>query len=160
MSNTLLPEENNFLGYLPLQSYLSQKKQVKNGVKCPQDKEELIRALILKDSLEKLGCTYEMFNKNSEKISKKKEKQAKQANEIFEQLDQLVEDQDGTQGSTQLNSKPLIVLDAQNVAMMHGRNKIFSVKGIHLAINYWQKNGHKVICFLPEYLFDYEQVAT
>jgi hypothetical protein len=44
--------------------------------------------------------------------------------------------------------------------MMHGRNKVFSVKGIQIAINYWQKNGHKVICFLPEYLFDYEQVAT
>lgn len=52
--------------------------------------------------------------------------------------------------------KPLIVLDAQNVAMKHGRDKLFSVKGIHIAVNYWHKNGHKVICFLPEYLFDYE----
>lgn len=56
--------------------------------------------------------------------------------------------------------KPLIVLDAQNVAMKHGRDKLFSVKGIHIAVNYWHKNGHKVICFLPEYLFDYEQVET
>lgn len=54
--------------------------------------------------------------------------------------------------------KPLIVLDAQNVAMKHGRDKLFSTKGIHIAINYWMKNGHKVVCFLPEYLFDYEQV--
>ena len=33
-----------------------------------------------------------------------------------------------------------------------------SVKGIQIAVNYWVKNGHKVVCFLPEYLFDYEQV--
>ena len=44
------------------------------------------------------------------------------------------------------------------MAMKHGRDKLFSTKGLHIAINYWMKNGHKVICFLPEYLFDYEQV--
>jgi hypothetical protein len=42
--------------------------------------------------------------------------------------------------------------------MKHGRDKLFSVKGIQIAVNYWVKNGHKVVCFLPEYLFDYEQV--
>jgi len=56
--------------------------------------------------------------------------------------------------------KPLIVLDAQNVAMKHGKDKLFSVKGIQLAVNYWHKNGHKVIGFLPEYLFDHDQVAS
>ena len=53
-------------------------------------------------------------------------------------------------------SKPMIVLDAQNCAMKHGRDKFFSVKGLHIAVNYWNKNGHKVICFMPEYLLDYE----
>jgi Ni,Fe-hydrogenase maturation factor len=28
------------------------------------------------------------------------------------------------------SSKPLIVIDAQNIAMKHGRDKVFSVKGI------------------------------
>jgi hypothetical protein len=62
------------------------------------------------------------------------------------------------QALSALKKKPLIVIDAQNVAMKHGRDKLFSVKGIQIAVNYWVKNGHKVVCFLPEYLFDYEQV--
>lgn len=56
--------------------------------------------------------------------------------------------------------KPLIVIDAQNIAMKHGKDKLFSVKGIQIAVNYWNKNGHRVVGFLPEYLFDYEEVAS
>ena len=26
-------------------------------------------------------------------------------------------------------------------------------------MEYWQKNGHQVVCFLPDYLFSYDQVA-
>ena len=52
------------------------------------------------------------------------------------------------------------MIDAQNVAMRHGKDKLFSVKGIHLCLNYWIKNGHNVVCFVPEYLFDYKQVAN
>lgn len=55
--------------------------------------------------------------------------------------------------------KPLIVLDAQNIAMRHGKDKVFSCRGIQIAVQYWVKNGHKVICFLPEYLFNYEEVG-
>jgi ribonuclease ZC3H12 len=51
------------------------------------------------------------------------------------------------------------VLDAQNVAMRHGQDLKFSCRGIQIAVNYWQKNGHKVICFLPDYLFDYAEVG-
>ena len=43
--------------------------------------------------------------------------------------------------------------------MRHGKDKFFSSKGIHLAINYWTKNGHQVVCFVPEYIVDYQQVA-
>jgi hypothetical protein len=42
--------------------------------------------------------------------------------------------------------------------MRHGKDAIFSVKGIHIAINYWHKNGHEVVCFVPDYLLDYDQV--
>ena len=42
--------------------------------------------------------------------------------------------------------------------MRHGSDKAFSCRGIQIAVQYWVKNGHKVICFLPEYLFDYQQV--
>ena len=58
------------------------------------------------------------------------------------------------------DTKPLVVIDAQNIAMKHGRDKQFSVKGIQIAVNYWSKNGHRVVGFLPEYLFDYQEVAS
>lgn len=43
--------------------------------------------------------------------------------------------------------------------MRHGVDVQFSCKGIQIAVNYWQKNGHDVICFLPEYLLDYGEVG-
>jgi hypothetical protein len=43
--------------------------------------------------------------------------------------------------------------------MRHGYDRNFSVKGIQIAINYWKKNGHEVVCFVPDYVLDYEQVA-
>ena len=48
--------------------------------------------------------------------------------------------------------KPLIILDASNVAMRHGDQK-FSTKGIQIAMDFFNKNGHDVISFLPEYFF-------
>lgn len=166
IGTTLLPEENQFLGFLPLKSYLINNKSLSTGQKCPQEKEELIRAHILKDALEKLGCTIECL-KDASKISKQskqmkmKEEDDNEDDDIFQQIDmQNLEDTDTAMGKIGRtiggDYKPLIVLDAQNVAMKHGRDKFFSTKGIHLAINYWIKNGHKVVCFLPEYLFDYE----
>jgi hypothetical protein len=35
MANTLLPDENLFIGFMPLKSYIQSKKDVKTGVKCP-----------------------------------------------------------------------------------------------------------------------------
>lgn len=98
-------------------SYFSTKKDVKSGTKCPQEQEDLIRALILKDALEKLKCTESNYKK-PEKLSKPEE-----AEDIFSQIDNFADPQDH-------NQKPMIVLDAQNVAMRHGRDKLFSVKGI------------------------------
>ena len=42
--------------------------------------------------------------------------------------------------------------------MRHGEDTKFSCKGIQIAVKYWEKNGHQVLCFLPEYLFDYRDV--
>ena len=39
----------------------------------------------------------------------------------------------------QMKQKPLIVLDAQNVAMRHGVDVCFSCKGIRIAVNFWQR---------------------
>jgi hypothetical protein len=36
---------------------------VKKGVKCPLDQEDLIRAIIIKEALEKIGCTEEKYKK-------------------------------------------------------------------------------------------------
>jgi hypothetical protein len=73
MGSSLIPDENQFIGFMPLKSYIINKKNIKTGVKCPQDKEDLIRALILKEALEKIGCTYENFEE-ANKISKSRNK--------------------------------------------------------------------------------------
>ena len=113
-----------------------------------------MRCIILKDALEQLGCTVSKFN-DANKISAKTQKQ-KEDEDIFSQIDNLNIDE--KQALSQ-EKKPLIIIDAQNVAMRHGKDKLFSSKGIHLAINYWTKNGHQVVCFVPEYILDYQQVA-
>jgi Ni,Fe-hydrogenase maturation factor len=41
-----------------------------------------------------------------------------------------------------IGERPLIIIDASNIAMRHGKNSFFSVKGIQIAGEYWQKNGH------------------
>lgn len=46
----------------------------------------------------------------------------------------------------------MILLDASNIAMRHG-DRTFSTKGIKIVLEYFIKNGHKVLAFLPEYLF-------
>ena len=146
------------IGFLPLSSYFSTKKDVKAGTKCPQEQEDLIRALILKDALDKLGCTYDkMKEKKSKSAKKKKEGRSKSEEEdMFSQIDSLNTDQI----VKNVTSKPLIVMDAQNVAMRHGKDKFFSVKGIQIALTYWRKNGHEVVCFVPDYLLDFAQVAS
>lgn len=66
MGNSLLPEEIYYIGFLPLQSYIDNKKQIKNGVKCPAENENLVRSLIIKDQLEELRCTLEDLKKDKE----------------------------------------------------------------------------------------------
>lgn len=61
MQQTLLPEESNFLGFLPFESYLQKAKEVGIGKRCPPEQEDIVRAFILKDSLENLGCTYKIL---------------------------------------------------------------------------------------------------
>ena len=53
----------------------------------------------------------------------------------------------------------MIVLDAPNVAMRHGRGKQFSCDGISLAIVYYQKRGHRVVAFLPDSYMDTDTVS-
>ena len=56
----------------------------------------------------------------------------------------------------------MIVLDAPNIAMRHGTrgtSKTFSCQGIKIAIDYYQKLGHKVIGFIPDFYLSYENVG-
>lgn len=44
---------------------------------------------------------------------------------------------------------PLIIIDAPNIAMRYGMTKSFACNGIAIAIEFFQRLGHKVIGFLP-----------
>ena len=59
MGSSLLPEEFFFVGFLPLQSYIDNRKEIKNGIKCPPERENIVRCLLLRDHLESIGCTFE-----------------------------------------------------------------------------------------------------
>ncbi|XP_046560326.1 probable ribonuclease ZC3H12C [Haliotis rubra] len=59
-------------------------------------------------------------------------------------------------GSTKQNTPPgdalrYIIIDGSNVAMFHGNNKVFSCKGIQIAVDYFLDRGHKVTVFVPEW---------
>ena len=57
MGSHLIFEESFCIGFLPLRSYFEQRKQVGNGQRCPEDKEELVRCIIQVQCLEYLNCT-------------------------------------------------------------------------------------------------------
>jgi len=67
MGSSLLTEEFFFIGFLPLQSYIDNHKDIKNGAKCPQEKENIVRILVLRDHFETIGCTLEQLKKDYEK---------------------------------------------------------------------------------------------
>ncbi|KAL3669530.1 hypothetical protein V7S43_004917 [Phytophthora oleae] len=51
----------------------------------------------------------------------------------------------------------LIVIDAPNVAMRHGKGKVFSCVGIELAVSYFQALGHRVVAFIPDYMLQSDE---
>ena len=65
--STLLPEEVNMLGFMPLKSYISSKKAYK-AEKTPTDREDLVRAYNFVKALEELGCTIKNLQ-NTEKVA-------------------------------------------------------------------------------------------
>jgi hypothetical protein len=56
MGSSLIFEENYLIGFLPLKSYFDQKKQINSGKKCPEDKQDTVRCLLMRDALDYLGC--------------------------------------------------------------------------------------------------------
>ena len=135
MGTTLLFEENHMVGFLPLQSYLDIKKEVGTGKKCPSDMEDIVRCLVFRDALESLKCTYadlQGVSKITAEIEEIKQGSVEKAevDDFFAQID----DQDKTSQPFKKKDKPLIVIDAQNVAMRHGKDINFSCKGIQIAV--------------------------
>jgi len=156
VGSTLISEEALLVGFLPLESYIEKRKSIKSGEKCPKEKEILARAIMLRDCLSEIGCSEgKEEEKKEEDTIMLSEKEGTTVDELFAELDSahLVPH---TKNPLE---KPLIVVDAQNVAMRHGQ-RTFSTKGIQIVLEFWKKNGHPVVCFLPEYLFNYEEVAA
>ena len=45
-----------------------------------------------------------------------------------------------------------IVIDGSNVAMAHGKNKVFSAKGIKIVADHFKQNGHRtIVAFVPQF---------
>jgi hypothetical protein len=55
--------------------------------------------------------------------------------------------------------KPLIVLDAPNIAMRFGKGRQFRSAALNVVIVYYQRRGHKVVAFLPESYLDAERIS-
>lgn len=100
LGNTLIFEENFMLGFLPLRSYFANRKSSDlTGKKCPTDKEDILRCLIIKEGLELLGCVNKEDSEAKEETTK--------VEDFFAQIDS----QDLSR-PPQARIKPLIVLDA------------------------------------------------
>uniref|UniRef100_W8BCL0 Putative ribonuclease ZC3H12D n=2 Tax=Ceratitis capitata TaxID=7213 RepID=W8BCL0_CERCA len=55
------------------------------------------------------------------------------------------------QAKEKLSAKRLILIDACNVAFNHALNKEFSVKGLKICIEYFEKMGHDVKAVVPQF---------
>ncbi|XP_026316085.1 probable ribonuclease ZC3H12C isoform X2 [Hyposmocoma kahamanoa] len=45
----------------------------------------------------------------------------------------------------------MIVIDGSNVAMQHGKGRVFSVRGLNICIDYFLKRGHIIKAFVPRF---------
>ena len=65
---------------------------------------------------------------------------------------------DKDKGSITRGSLRPIVIDGSNVAMSHGAQNVFSVRGIQLTIDYFKSRGHKeIVAFLPQWRSKFHQ---
>ena len=58
----------------------------------------------------------------------------------------------GEKSNTDKGKLRPIVIDGSNVAMAHGRDTVFSSKGIEFVVKYFSERGHeKIVAFVPQY---------
>jgi hypothetical protein len=162
MNNMILPIETTFFGFIPLNRFfvLNPKSQV---LKVDDIKEvSVINKLTLIHFLD----SFNLRAKNDPEIARKFFKRSNLIVKEFVVNEQnIVNNMNQSELKSKLLSsiknpinlnvrkvKSLILLDASNIAMRHG-DKTFSTKGIQIVMDYFTINGHKVLSFLPEYLF-------
>ena len=158
INDYILPIELIFLGFIPMHRFfeLNTKKgilKIDNNFKIEN---ELLNKIILIHFLNSFNLSPQNYPEINNKFYSKinvtniniQDHSIIDTNSIKEKLN--------PEKIVNINSvkkiKPLIILDASNIAMRHGNQK-FSSKGIEIVINYFQNNGHKVVSFLPEYFF-------
>jgi len=164
INNYILPIETNFICFSPIYRFF-ELNQKPSGIYRIQEYKEIsiMNKLILIHFLD----LFELYQQNDSAIFTKFHtnknivpiniKNISDTNDIQQNVDiikkQLIK-KDNNMINVEKKEKPLIVLDASNIAMRHGESKgIYSTKGIKIAIDFFTKNGHKVISFLPDYLF-------
>ena len=158
INDYILPIELIFLGFIPMHRFfeLNTKKGILKIDNNYNKENELLNKIILIHFLNSFNLSPQNYPEINNKFYSKinvtniniQENTIIDTNTIKEKLN--------TEKIVNINSvkkiKPLIILDASNIAMRHGNQK-FSSKGIEIVINYFQSNGHKVVSFLPEYFF-------
>lgn len=160
MNNMILPIETTFFGFIPLNRFfnLNPKSQV---LKVDDIKEvSVINKLTIVHFLD----SFNLRAKNDPEIARKFYKRSNLNISVVNEQN-MVNNVNQSELKSKLLSnirnpinlnvrkfKPLILLDASNIAMRHG-DKTFSTKGIQIVMDYFTINGHKVLSFLPEYLF-------
>ena len=163
INNYILPIETEILCFSPIYRFF-ELNQKPSGIYRSQEQKEILimNKLILIHFLD----LFTLYQQNDpiiniqfhiNKVSQINVKNVNDTNTIQNNVDkikmQLLIKTDNSKEKKE-KEKPLIVLDASNIAMRHGEQKgIYSTKGIQIAIEFFTKNGHKVISFLPDYLF-------
>jgi hypothetical protein len=163
INNYILPIETEILCFSPIYRFF-ELNQKPSGIYRSQEQKEIsiMNKLILIHFLD----LFTLYQQNDpiinnqfhiNKVSQINVKNVNDTNSIQNNVDkikmQLLIKTDNSKEKKE-KEKPLIVLDASNIAMRHGEQKgIYSTKGIQIAIEFFTKNGHKVISFLPDYLF-------
>ena len=165
INNYILPIETDILCFSPIYRFF-ELNQKPNGIYRSQEHKEIsvMNKLILIHFLDLFGLNQlndPIINAkfhSSNKVSQINVTNINDANSIQQNANlikqKLINNDHIINVDKKEKEKPLIVLDASNIAMRHGEQKgIYSTKGIQIAIEYFTKNGHKVISFLPDYLF-------
>ena len=162
INNYILPIETDIICFSPIYRFF-ELNQKPSGILRSQEQHQPINKLILIHFLDLFGLyqqndinIHNKFHINN-KTSQINITNISDTNGIQKNVDMIkiqLTKNENMINIMEKKEKPLIVLDASNIAMRHGEQKtIYSTKGIEIAIEYFTKNGHKVISFLPDYLF-------